>query len=102
MTEVARLRCFNHGNREAVARCPVCARTFCRECVTEHEDRIICAQCLAALGRRGSGKRARTALIFQGVLSLASFIFLWAFFYYLGRFLLSVPSTFHEPFQHLF
>lgn len=102
MTEVSRLRCFNHGNREAVARCPACSRTFCRECITEHENRVICAQCLSALGQNGPGKRSRAAVMLHGIVSLVSFIFLWAVFYYLGRILLSMPSTFHEPFQHLF
>ena len=42
-------RCRNHAEREAVARCPGCGHHFCRECVTEHDDRILCAACLRKL-----------------------------------------------------
>jgi hypothetical protein len=102
MSEVSHLRCFNHASREAVARCPECGRTFCRECITEHEERVICAQCLAALGLRRGGRRSRAAAVLRGAMGLLSFMFLWAVFYYLGKTLLTIPSSFHEPFQHLF
>lgn len=39
-------RCWNHEDREAVCRCPECGRSFCRECVGEHEQRLLCASCL--------------------------------------------------------
>ncbi len=102
MSEVSHLRCFNHANREAVARCLECSRTFCRECVTEHDDRVVCAQCLAALGRMRGERRSHAAVALQGMWGLLSFMFLWAVFYYLGKILLSIPSSFHEPFQNLF
>ncbi|MBT8374528.1 MAG: rhomboid family protein, partial [Deltaproteobacteria bacterium] len=35
MKDLALQRCNNHGQREAVARCPKCRRYFCRECITE-------------------------------------------------------------------
>jgi hypothetical protein len=41
-----RQQCWNHETREAVCRCPGCARSYCRECVTEHEARLLCAVCL--------------------------------------------------------
>ena len=41
-----RQQCWNHETREAVCRCPGCARSYCRECVTEHEARLLCAACL--------------------------------------------------------
>ena len=44
---LARERCWNHAAREAVCRCPGCARFFCRECVTEHDARLLCASCVA-------------------------------------------------------
>jgi hypothetical protein len=102
MKDISHLRCFNHANREAVARCPICSRTFCRECITEHGDRVVCAQCLQELGKVPGVERSRAAAVFRGGLSLMSFIFLWAVFYYLGKILLAVPSSFHEPFEHLF
>ena len=96
MSELARQRCFHHPGREAAARCPSCGRYFCRECVTEHDDRVLCAQCLAKAGRKGllRGRRlgglARTLWLGIGVWLT------WIFFYYLGRILLEIPSEFHE------
>jgi hypothetical protein len=46
MTAVAHQRCLHHHEREAVARCPECGHYFCRECITEHDERVICASCL--------------------------------------------------------
>jgi len=38
--------CLNHHAREAVAKCPDCGHFYCRECIAEHDDRVICAACL--------------------------------------------------------
>jgi hypothetical protein len=43
MQDITQQRCLNHMLREAVARCPECSRFFCRECITEHEDKVLCA-----------------------------------------------------------
>lgn len=45
---LARQRCWSHAGREAVSRCPECRRFYCRECVTEHDGRLLCVQCLGA------------------------------------------------------
>ncbi|MDD2710687.1 MAG: rhomboid family protein [Verrucomicrobiae bacterium] len=93
---LVRQRCFTHGNREAAARCPECRRFFCRECVTEHDDRVICAACLAKLA---SHKRtARHPFHFAPHLIAATFslLFLWLLIYSLGRVLISIPSSFHD------
>jgi hypothetical protein len=50
-------RCFNHGMREAAARCPECGRFYCRECITEHDDRVLCSACLKKLARAPLAKR---------------------------------------------
>jgi len=42
-------RCRRHPERPAAARCPECGEPHCRECVVEHEGRILCAACLARL-----------------------------------------------------
>lgn len=90
-------RCANHPHREAAARCPECGRFFCRECVVEHESRVLCASCLAAVlqpprkgGLRVLGFLGRAARV------VAGFLVLWFFFYYLGRILLAIPTSFHE------
>lgn len=94
--------CTYHPAREAVARCPDCGRPFCRECITEHDFRMICADCLAGLraGRaeRRGGRRDR--LVGIPVLPFvqvgAGVIVAWAGFYLLGRVLLQIPTEFHE------
>jgi hypothetical protein len=94
--DLAHQRCFNHGEREAAARCPACGRFFCRECVTEHDERVICAKCLAALTRAAPLKTrgwARTVAVSRCVLGL---ILAWFFFYLIGESLLALPTSFHE------
>lgn len=96
MLEIAEQRCFNHAGREAAARCPRCRRFFCRECVTEHEDRVLCAECL----RTGTGRRttARRSLRVLGRATqfVAAVAVLWLFFLLLGRGLMALPSSFHD------
>jgi hypothetical protein len=46
MQDLTHQRCYHHQFREAVARCPECGRFFCRECITEHADKVLCASCL--------------------------------------------------------
>lgn len=95
MTTISAKRCFNHALREAVARCPVCGKFYCRECIVEHDGRMICARCLlpgeATLrkGRFLSGM-VRTFQLLTGVLVL------WLAFFLMGRALLCLPSSFHE------
>ena len=66
--------CWNHESREAVCRCLGCHRSFCRECVTEHQGRFLCAVCFAAavpVKTHRSGairKAAPTVLIGAGLL----------------------------------
>ena len=96
MEDLLHQRCINHLLREAAACCPQCQRYFCRECVTEHEDRVMCATCLNAdADAVGSGLSR-----FSGFRRLMQFLvgttLLWIFYYYLGQLLLSLPSAFHE------
>jgi hypothetical protein len=44
-------RCLFHPLREAAARCPHCGGTFCRECVTEEDDKLACPPCLRRMTR---------------------------------------------------
>jgi len=89
-------RCFNHSLREAVARCPECERFFCRECITEHDNRVICAACLAKLTSQAAVSRTAFAVVaraFQLALGFATACF---FFYLVGRALLSIDASVHE------
>ena len=96
MEELLHQRCFNHLLREAVARCPECHRYFCRECVTEHEDKVLCAACLGIRTDAGISRRDRFGGLARMVHLVLGGMLLWIFFYYLGQILLSLPSAFHE------
>jgi hypothetical protein len=89
-------RCFNHAMREAVGRCTECTRFYCRECVTEHDDRLLCAECVARLFPGES--RARRALLPLAQIAelLFGIVIAWSFFYWIGQTLLSIDPAFHE------
>ena len=89
-------RCFNHAQREAAARCPECGHAYCRECVTEHEDRVICAACLRELVKPPFTKRSGFVGIVRTLQVLAGLFTVWLFFYLFGQVLLSLEESFHE------
>jgi hypothetical protein len=89
-------RCFNHAQREAAARCPSCGGYFCRECITEHEDRVLCAACLRKLAPKPLMQRTWMALLVRGGQCLAGLVAAWFFFYLIGHALAAIPSNFHE------
>jgi hypothetical protein len=97
---LTRQRCWTHSAREAAARCPACERFFCRECVTEHDGRLLCAACLRALlvAAKPSGRRTRRALavVWQALQVGAALALIWFFFYLCAQTLISLPSKFHE------
>ena len=92
---IAAQRCHHHDAREAVARCPECGSFFCRECITEHDDRVICASCLANQVRADSRPR-RGSGVGRYAVCLAGFFLAWIFFYSMGRLLLLTPASVHE------
>jgi hypothetical protein len=96
-TDLIQARCFVHPQREAAARCPECRNFFCRECVTEHGFRAICAACLGRLARAGA-VRDRTPWLAAGRAAqiLVGLFAAWFFFYMVGEFLSSLPDRFHE------
>ena len=99
---LTRQRCTIHLEREAAARCPACERFFCRECVTEHDGRLLCALCLrelfAAAQRparpRRSWRKPLRAAARAGTLA-ASLFLAWFFFHLMGRNLAALPDEFH-------
>jgi hypothetical protein len=91
---IARKRCLNHPSREAVARCTACDRYFCRECVSEHDDRIFCARCLKDVDPVCE-KRPSSGLLLA-VQALAGLLFLWASFHVAGKALLAIPPPVHQ------
>ncbi len=94
--DVSREKCFNHAFREAAARCPECGRFFCRECVTEHESRVLCTTCLAEREAASGKKTGRFKGLLRPVHFLIGLLTLWLCFYYLGRTLILIPAPFHE------
>jgi hypothetical protein len=96
MQDLVQQRCFNHAFREAVARCPQCRQYYCRECITEHDDRAICAACLKKLLQPSPVKRRRLVGFVRIAQCLLGILMAWLFFYWLGRGLLSLPTSFHE------
>ncbi|MBV9463240.1 MAG: rhomboid family protein [Verrucomicrobiae bacterium] len=93
---LAQSRCFHHAHREAVARCPECHRTFCRECITEHDDRVVCASCLQKLVAKPPAKRVALHRPLIALGAVAGFFLVWMLFYELGRLLLLIPAELHE------
>ncbi len=88
-------RCFNHRQREAVARCATCGNYFCRECVTEHAGRMTCARCLvqpAVIKPRLQIVPLLTGTLLLGV----GLVILWFCFFLAGRVLLAIPTAVHE------
>jgi hypothetical protein len=93
---VSSQRCFNHGLREAAARCPECRRFFCRECVAEHDDRVICASCLKKLTVTGLAKHRAFSATVRSVQVVVGILVVWFFFFMIGESLLRLPASFHD------
>ena len=98
---LTRQRCWLHPARPSAARCPSCTRFYCRECVTEHDGRLLCAACLrakvaavpAAAARRW---RAVARGLGRAGALLVSVGLLWGMFLLFGRTLARIPAKFHE------
>ena len=93
---LAQQRCCNHALREAAARCPGCGNFFCRECITEHDDRVLCAACLKKNVRPPLAQRFASAQIFRVAQFAFALLLAWFFFFLIGAGLLKLPSSFHE------
>jgi hypothetical protein len=96
MPALAHQRCFNHAAREAVVRCPECRQFFCRECVTEHDDRMVCTACLKKLVRMPFVKRPAFLRSLQVAKCAFGLLLAWYFFFLLGEALLKIPASFHD------
>jgi hypothetical protein len=85
-------RCANHFAREAAVRCPGCTGFFCRECVTEHEHRMMCAPCVAK--KNIARASTKSGGFVWAILSAGGLLIAWMVFYYAGVGLASLPSSF--------
>jgi hypothetical protein len=88
--------CLNHAGREAVAKCPGCGQFFCRECITEHDDRVLCSGCLRKLVRIDAPKGRWGTFLARSLQMMAGFFVAWVMFYATARVLLSLPANFHD------
>jgi hypothetical protein len=96
MQSLANQRCYNHAMREAAARCPECKQFFCRECITEHDDRVVCAACLARITRKPLAQRFSFVRILWFAQCVLGLLVVWYFFFLYGEHLLKLPNSFHE------
>lgn len=96
MPKLIHQRCLNHYQREAAARCTGCGEYFCRECISEHHARLLCAACLRKAAEVASPRSPRLAMLAQVGQWLAALVIAWLFFYVAGECLLALPDSFHE------
>jgi len=95
MSALIHQRCWNHSAREAVVQCPVCSRFYCRECVTEHRGRMMCAGCVAASANAAAAV-SRSGGILWAFFGAGGILLAWLIFYYLGALLARIPSDFFD------
>lgn len=96
MNAITHQRCYNHAGREAVARCPECGQYFCRECITEHDDRVVCAACLKKLTQQTLARHGAFAWLLRLTQCACGILIAWFFFFLIGDQLSKLPNSFHE------
>lgn len=96
--KVSKQRCFIHGQREAAVRCPQCSRFYCRECVSDFGERLLCKSCLASQAGEelGRGHGRFLQLLRLGLGLAGGLLICWLAFYGLGQLLYSTPHHFHD------
>lgn len=92
------LRCARHPEREAAAKCPACQQPFCRECVSEHEGRLLCAACLAKVAAAEASHRRKRDLapLRRRLATAVSFLALWFLAHLLATTLARIPVNMHD------
>lgn len=90
-------RCWNHPQREAAARCPGCRRFFCRECVSEHAGRMLCASCLRnPVPDNQRAGRIAWAPIGRALAAAGGLLVVWVSLQAYGQYLAALPDASHQ------
>ena len=82
--------------REAAARCPECGRFFLRECITQHQYRVVCYAWRKKFVGPPQAKRPAFVKIIRLAQCAAALMLTWFFFFIIGETLLRIPTSFHE------
>ena len=85
MSPALQQRCWNHPEREASCRCPRCIRSFCRECVTEHQALLLCSTCLQAAVKDRQSQHRVFRRFLPAAMALTGFVLAWFVFYGVGQ-----------------
>jgi hypothetical protein len=95
--ELAKTMCSIYPDRPAAARCPMCRRFFCAECITEHEGRLICTSCLAKITMPSTAiARHWRVPIWPAAQFLGAILVTWLVFPFFAGFLRDLPDEFHD------
>ncbi len=90
--------CAIHADRQSAARCPSCRRFYCSECITEHEGKLTCANCLKSSFEEveEATERKRVFRVMPFVQLGLALIFCWVLFYLVAGTLGDIPDDFHD------
>jgi hypothetical protein len=91
-TGLRHARCLFHPLREAAARCPLCGGTFCRECVTDEDDRLACPPCLRRMARPPAPKASLARRFRQALAGFTALVCLAVLFFALLRWRVNTPK----------
>ena len=89
-------RCWNHELREAVCRCLGCGRSYCRECVTEHTGRLLCAGCIAKEGVADRPRSRRFQGLGMPLAAMLAFFFAWLVLYGTGAGIITLTQRMEQ------
>lgn len=78
-----------------MARCTECRHFFCRECISEYEERSVCAACLVKFFRKPKTERRFFTGALRVVQMVVAVMVVWFVFYLIGACLASIPASFH-------